>query len=418
MSNVASSGDFDLSGELPVGVGGSAAAEFGPLVRRFAKTFGNRRGAGAGLSVHLRGAPLVEIWTGSAGNTPWTKDTGSIIFSATKGVTATVIHRLADRGLLDYAAPMAEYWPEFGANGKAGITVRQVMTHRAGLSALSPIASGLEILDHQLMEERLAAAKPDHLLGVPAYHALTYGWLLAGLARAITGDGMAELFRTEVAEPLGIDGIHLGRPPASAPTSYAELAGNQLRPIGNPLTAKVLGFSYGIPGALGAAARCLFLPGVEAILEGENPPILSTELAAGNGVGTASALATMYGALANNGTADGRRYLSPRTIKALRRIESYRLDHALFYAPMLWHLGYHSMPMPGAHAGLGHIGLGGSFGWAEPRLGLSVGFVHNRLSVGQLTLDQSSAAWLLPMVVAGLRSTRRAAAVVETPEAA
>ncbi|MFD0362438.1 serine hydrolase domain-containing protein [Nocardia sp. GCM10030253] len=418
MSNVASSGDFAQSGDLPVGVGGSAAAEFGPLVRRFAKTFGSRRGAGAGLAVHLHGEPLVEIWTGSAGSAPWTKDTGSIIFSATKGITATVIHRLADRGLLDYAAPVAEYWPEFGANGKRAITVRQVMTHSAGLSALSPIASGLEILDHQLMEERLAAAKPDHLLGIPAYHALTYGWLLAGLARAVTGHGMADLFRIEVTEPLGIDSIHLGRPPVSASTSYAELAGTTLRPIGNPLTAKVLGLSYGIPGALGAAARCLFLPGLEAILEGEDPPFLRTELGAGNGVSTASGLATMYGALANDGMADGRRYLSPQTIKALRRIQSYRLDRALFYAPMFWHLGYHSLPMPGAHAGLGHIGLGGSFGWAEPRLGLSVGFVHNRLSVGQLTFDQSSAAWLLPLVVAGVRSTRRAAALMETPEAA
>ncbi|MFQ6393916.1 serine hydrolase domain-containing protein [Nocardia sp. KC 131] len=418
MSNVASSGDFDLSGQLPVGVGGSAAAEFGPLVRRFAKTFGSRRGVGAGLAVHLHGEPLVEIWTGSAGGTPWAKETGSIIFSATKGITATVIHRLADRGLLDYAAPVSEYWPEFGANGKGGITVRQVMTHSAGLSALSPIASGLEILDHQLMEERLAAAKPDRLLGIPAYHALTYGWLLAGLARAVTDHGMAELFRSEVADPLGIDGIHLGRPPVAAPTSYAELAGTQLRPIGNPLTAKVLGLSYGIPGALGAAARCLFLPGVEAILEGEDPPILRTELGAGNGVCTASALATMYGVLANGGMVDGRQYLSPRTIKALCRIQSYRLDRALFYAPMLWRLGYHSLPMPGAHAGFGHVGLGGSFGWAEPRLGLSVGFVHNRLSVGQLTFDQSSAGWVLPLALAGLRSARRAATLVETPEAA
>jgi CubicO group peptidase (beta-lactamase class C family) len=126
----------------------------------------------------------------------------------------------------------------------------------------------------------------------------------------------------------------------------------------------------------------------------------------------------MYGVLANGGMVDGRRYLSPRTIKALCRIQSYRLDRALFYAPMLWRLGYHSLPMPGAHAGFGHIGLGGSFGWAEPRLGLSVGFVHNRLSVGQLTCDQSSAAWVLPMALAGLRSARRATTLVETPEAA
>ncbi|QBS44126.1 serine hydrolase [Nocardia sp. CS682] len=401
----------DATGDLapiPPGMGGSATAEFAPLVRAFARTFGHRRGAGGALAVHLHGEPLLDIWTGSGGGTPWTQDTGSIIFSATKGVTATVIHRLADRGLIDYTAPVAEYWPEFGANGKSKITVRQAMTHSAGLSALAPLATGMhDVLDHELMEQRLAAAKPDRLLGVPAYHALTFGWLMAGLARAITGRGMADLFRTEVAEPLGIDGIHLGTPPTSAQTTYAPLAGSQLSLIGKPVGAMVLGRSHLIPGALGAATRCLFLPGLETILEGEDPPILQTELGAGNGVCTAPALATMYGALANDGVVEGRPYLSPRTIKAVRRIQTYRLDSALFYAPMMWRLGYHSLPMPGARAGFGHIGLGGSFGWAEPRLGLSVGFVHNRLSAAQLSYDQSAAFWLLPLVLNCLRATRR-----------
>ncbi|WP_040688709.1 serine hydrolase domain-containing protein [Nocardia vinacea] len=416
MSNVASPGDL---ANLPDGVGGSAAAEFAPLVRAFAKVFGHRRGAGGALAVHLHGEPLVDIWTGSAGDKPWSQNTGAIIFSATKGITATVIHRLADRGLLDYEAPMAEYWPEFGQNGKGDITIRQVMTHSAGLGGLNPIAAGLEdVLDHQLMEQRLAAAKPDRLLGTPAYHALTFGWLLAGLARAITGQGMAELFRTEVAEPLGIDGLHLGKPSAQSSTVYAPLAGSQLSLIGKPVSTRVLGRSYGLPGALGAAARCLFLPGLETILEGEIPPILDTELGAGNGVCTAPALATMYGALANGGMAGGIPYLTPQTIKALSRIRTFRLDRALFYAPMLWRLGYHSLPMPGAHGGFGHIGLGGSFGWAEPRLGLSVGFVHNRLSAAQLSFDQAAAGWLLPMVMTGVRTTRRSVTVVATPEAA
>lgn len=413
---MASSGDLV---DLPDGVGGSAAAEFAPLVRAFARAFGRRRGAGGALAVHLHGEPLVDIWTGRhTGSAHWTGDTGSIIFSATKGVTATVIHRLADRGLLDYAAPVAEYWPEFGANGKAEITVAQVLTHRAGLSALNPLAGDItEVLDHELMEQRLAAAKPDHLLGVPTYHALTFGWLLAGLARAITGRGMAQLFRSEVAEPLGIDGIHLGAPPSGAPTGYAPLAGDQLRILGRPLGARIIGRSFGFPGAPGAALRALFLPGMEALLEGDTPPILNTELGAGNGVCTATGLATMYGALANDGMVDGRRYLSARTIAEMRRIRSYQLDHALFYMPMLWHLGYHSLPMPGAHGGLGHIGLGGSFGWAEPRLGLSVGFVHNRLAVPHMSLDQMSAMWLLPLVLNCLRGTKRTA-LGDTREAA
>ncbi|QLY33661.1 serine hydrolase domain-containing protein [Nocardia huaxiensis] len=406
MSKVASS---PALADLPTGVGGYAAAEFGPLVRTFARRLGGRPGAGAGLTVLRHGEPLVEVWAGEAGPArPWTADTGSVVFSATKGVAATVIHRLANRGLIDYDAPVAAYWPEFGANGKAKITVRQMLSHRSGLSGLPEIAAGLdEVLDHRLMEERLAAAKPDRLLGVPAYHALTYGWLLAGLARAVTGRGMRELFRSEIAEPLGTDGIHLGRPPAGSSTTAATLLGNRLALVGTDYAALFLGHSYSLPGALGALARCLFLPGLEILVEGDEPAVLDTELPAGNGVCTATGLATMYGALANGGMAGGRRYLSEQTLRSMRRIETYRLDHSLLYAPMLWHMGYHSLPIPGAHAGFGHVGLGGSFGWAEPRLGLSVGLVHNRLSMTGLVTDQMASAWVLPLVVRGARAARR-----------
>ncbi len=133
-----------------------------------------------------------------------------MVFSATKGMTATVIHRLADRGLIDYEAPVAEYWPAFGANGKATLTVRDVMRHQAGLSGLRG-ATQQDLLDHVVMEERLAAAVPGRLLGKSAYHALTFGWLMSGLARAVTGKDMRLLFREELAEPLDTDGLHLGR---------------------------------------------------------------------------------------------------------------------------------------------------------------------------------------------------------------
>ena len=119
----------------------------------------------------------------------WSADSAAMVFSATKGMAATVIHRLADRGLIDYEAPVAEYWPEFAANGKASLTVRDVMRHAAGLSGLRG-ASTEDLLDHAVMEERLAAAAPGRLLGKSAYHALTFGWLMSGLARGVTGKGM------------------------------------------------------------------------------------------------------------------------------------------------------------------------------------------------------------------------------------
>ncbi|MFC4123595.1 serine hydrolase domain-containing protein [Nocardia rhizosphaerae] len=397
------------SAALPAGVGGFAAAGFGPLVRAFATLIGRRRDAGGAIAIHRDGVPLAHIWAGSSGQRrPWTADTAPIVFSATKGVTATVVHRLADRGLIDYQAPVAEYWPRFAAKGKGAITVADVLTHRAGLSSLPTVAAtAVESLDHELMEDRLALAEPDRLRGTPAYHALTYGWLLAGLARAVTGQGMSELIRSEVTDPLGIDGIHLGRPPVDTPTEYAQLAGAHLRLAGHPIASGFLDrIGTRIPGALGAASRCLFLPGLDSILDGEDPAILDTEMPAGNGVCTATGLATMYAALADGTTIDGRPFLGTHTHRAIRRVQTYRLDHALFYFPMMWHLGYHSMPVPGARTGFGHIGLGGSFGWVDPRSGLSIGYVHNRLDQGLLAYDQAAMAWLLPLAVAGAHATK------------
>jgi len=206
---------------LPRGVRGAADPHFACAVRSFASMFPGRRFGGGAMAVYLDGEPVVDVWTGWSdrrGRVPWTADTATMVFSATKGMASTVIHRLADRGLIDYEAPVTEYWREFGANGKSNITVHQVMRHQAGLSALSG-ARKEDLLNHELMEERLAAAPPGYSFGRSAYHALTYGWLVSGLARAVTGKGMRELFRRELAEPLGIDGLHLGRPPADAPTA-------------------------------------------------------------------------------------------------------------------------------------------------------------------------------------------------------
>src|ERR1700752_1050889 len=173
---------------LPRGVHGAADPHFACAVRSFASMFPGRRFGGGALAVYLDGQPVVDVWTGWSdrrGRLPWKADTAPMVFSATKGMTSTVIHRLADRGLIDYEAPVAEFWPEFGANGKSTLTVREVMRHTAGLSGLRG-ATMQDLLDHVVMEERLAAAPPGRLLGKSAYHALTHGWLMSGLGRAVT----------------------------------------------------------------------------------------------------------------------------------------------------------------------------------------------------------------------------------------
>jgi CubicO group peptidase (beta-lactamase class C family) len=337
--------------------------------------FPARRFGGGALAVYVDGQPAVDVWTGwsdRAGEVPWSADTAPMVFSATKGMSTTVIHRLVDRGLIDYDTPVAEYWPAFAAGGKADLTVRELMRHRAGLSGLRG-ATWEDLLDHVLMEERLAAARPGRLLGKPAYHALTYGWLLSGLARAVTGKDMRVLFREELAEPLGTDGFHLGRPPAGSPTRAAQIIMPQ-NIVGNRIVNRV---ASKIANELSGGYRSMAFPGFIAAAQGD-VPLLDAEIPAANGVVTARALARMYGAIANGGEIDGTRFLSRELVAGLTGRRSLRPDRNLF-VPLAFHLGYHSLPIGSVMPGFGHVGMGGSVGWADPASGVSFSLVHNRL---------------------------------------
>ena len=337
--------------------------------------FPGRRFGGGALAVYVDGLPVVDVWKGWAdrgGHLPWSADTAAMVFSASKGMAATVIHRLADRGLIDYEAPVAEYWPEFAANGKSAMTVREVMRHQAGLSGLRG-ATKEDLLDHVVMEERLAAAAPGRLLGKSAYHALTFGWLMSGLARAVTGKDMRVLFREELAEPLNSDGFHLGRPPAGSPTRVAEIIMPQ-NIVGNPVVECV---TRRVANQLSGGWRSMYFQGAIAAVQGEIP-LLDAQIPAANGVVTARALGRMYGAIANGGEIDGTRFLSPELVAGLTGRRSLRPDRNLF-VPLAFHLGYHSLPIGSVMPGFGHVGLGGSVGWADPADGVAFAFVHNRL---------------------------------------
>lgn len=389
---------------LPHGVQGAADQNFMLAVRTFAQMFPWRRLGGGALAVYLDGEPVVDVWTGFSdrkGTRHWQADTGAMVFSATKGVAATVVHRLADRGLIDYDAPVAEYWPAFGANGKSGITVRDVMRHRAGLSQLNGIGKA-DLLDHLQMEDRLAAAPIGWLHGKPAYHALTFGWLVSGLARAVTGKGMRELIRTEVAEPLGTDGVHLGRPPAHSPTHAAQIIGPQSA-LQNPVFNALAPYVAALP--FSAAFGAMYFPGIKAMVQGDTP-LLDSEIPAANGVATARALARMYGALANGGRIDGTQFLSTETAAALVGRPNLRPDHSMVF-PLSFHLGFHGLPVPGVLPGYGHVGLGGSLGWADPQTGLGFGFVHNRLLTPLVATDQAGFVATAALIRRGAASARR-----------
>ncbi|MGA8123684.1 MAG: serine hydrolase domain-containing protein [Mycobacterium sp.] len=388
---------------LPRGVHGAADPHFACAVRSFASMFPGRRFGGGALAVYLDGEPVVDVWTGWSdrrGRVPWTADTATMVFSATKGMTSTVIHRLVDRGLIDYDAPVAQYWPAFGANGKSAITVRQVMRHQAGLSALHG-ASKEDLLNHELMEERLAAASPGYSFGRSAYHALTYGWLLSGLARAVTGKGMRELIRRELAEPLGVDGLHLGRPPADSPTRPAQIIMPQSaiqNPLFNAVAPKIAALR------LSAGFGSLYFPGVKAVAQGDIP-LMDAEIPAANGVATARGLARMYGAIANGGRIGGTQFLSRELVAGLSGRRSLRPDGNLLI-PLAFHLGYHRLPFD-AIPGFGHVGLGGSLGWADPESGLAVGFVHNRLLSPFVVIDHAGFVATSALLRRGVAEARK-----------
>lgn len=351
--------------------------EFRPLAEAFGSIVGGRHPGGGAMVVRLRGETVADLCVGHADRTRtrrWTPDTLAVSFSTTKGVASTVVHRLVERGLLGYDDPIAYHWPEFGAGGKDRVTVRDLLTHRAGLHSVQAVAERAEeILDHVEMEERLAARTVRAPTTRSAYHAITYGWLVAGLLRRATGKGLAELIRTEVAEPLGVDGLHLGAPP-EVRERVAEPVGSALRHLGSAAT--VMAPLWTRAARARASFEALHLDGFDRLFTGSTPPIWSTEMAAVNGVFSASALARVYGALAD----DGGGLLSPETTRELGRVQVRNAD-AVLGVRMRWRLGYHHAFAAGRQApyAFGHYGYGGSGGWADPTIGLSVGFVTNRL---------------------------------------
>ena len=347
------------------GKNGTVSKPFRPVAEAFRRVMGRGAGGGA-LVVRWRGETVVDLVTGSAdarGTRPWTPDTLAISFSTTKGVASTVVHRLADRGLLSYDDPVAKHWPAFGVGGKEDVTVRDLMTHRAGLYSVQAVADRAEdLLDHLGMEERLAAREVSAPTRRSAYHAITYGWLIAGLVRGVTGQGLGDLVKSEILDPLDLDGLHIGAP-ADARERVAEPVGSALRHLGSAAT--VMAPVWTRATVARAAFEALHLDGFHRLFEGAEPPIWTTEMPAVNGTFSADALARLYGALANGGSDNGATLLSPETTHELGRVQLRTAD-AVLGLKMRWRLGYPQAFAAGQTSPMafGHYGSGGSGAWA------------------------------------------------------
>jgi CubicO group peptidase (beta-lactamase class C family) len=353
---------------------------FEPLAEEFRRLMA-RGPRGGALVVRVADRVLADLrmgWEDRAQSRPWRPETQVLGFSATKGLASMVIHRLADRGLIDYDEPVAAHWPDFAAAGKDRVTVRELLSHRGGLWDVQAVARNADdLMDHLRMEHRLAAATPQGPPGRPAYHAITFGWLASGLARAVTGKGMRELVLTELADPLGTTGLEIGT--GDQRPGPAEMVGRSLR----------IYTTFGIAATplLGwlpftrAGFRALHAPGFEELCRGPEPAIWHTEMPSVNGALSADGLSRLYVPLANRGLGpDGERFLSADTVERAGRVQTRGVDRVLGIR-MRWRLGFHHAFGLGGRAprALGHYGFGGSGGWGDPGTGISFGFVSSHI---------------------------------------
>jgi CubicO group peptidase (beta-lactamase class C family) len=364
---------------------GHVHPEFWPVARALARQLRRSGRGGAAVCVYHRGECVVDIWGGSkdAAGTPWQADTMSVSFSTTKGVTATALHVLVDRGLLDYDDPVAKYWPEFAQAGKERITVRHLLCHQAGLYGIRGLVDDVSrIRDWGYMTGALACAAPALPPGTAsAYHGFTYGWLVGEVVQRVAGRPFAEMIQRELAEPLELDGMYVGTPAAQfsraarllMATSGAVSASFEMRLRRLQRVLSALRIRFDVTRMIDA----LLPPGVETF-EWDAPETLAASIPAANGLFTARSLAKLYAVLAAGGQWHGRRLLSEATLARATEIQTRRMDLVVPF-PMHWRLGYHrAVTLRGSPPrGFGHYGFGGSGAWADPERQLAVALVLN-----------------------------------------
>lgn len=319
---------------------------------------------GASAVVFVDGEPVVDIWGGHLDvqrTTPWQRDTITNVWSTTKTMMALCALILADRGELDLDAPVADYWPEFAAAGKAGVLVRHVLGHTAGLPDFDGKVPITALCDWPAMTDRLAAQAPLWEPGkLAGYHSVTQGFLVGEVVRRITGRSLGTFFAEEVAGPLGAD-FHIGLP--------AEHDHRVALGIAPPESTD---------GDLQASAPDAAMPGAIVndgvrLSDGNSLGWRRAHLPSGSGFGNARSVAAVQSVLANGGAARGVRLLSPEGCEVARQ-EQYRGIDQVLGVSMRWGMGY-SLTDRACFWG----GFGGSTVMVDLDKRMSVSYVMNRM---------------------------------------
>jgi CubicO group peptidase (beta-lactamase class C family)/hypothetical membrane protein len=363
-------------------VGGTVAPGFEEVRAEFERNFAERGEIGAAVAAYWRGEKVVDLWGGRRtpeSDEPWTEDTMVVVNSTTKGLSAMTLAVANARGWLDYDAPVARYWPEFAQQGKAGITVRQLLGHEAGLVLLDEPLTLERLRNLDDVARLLARQKPAWPPGTRhGYHTMTVGLYMQELIRRVdpAHRTLGRFFHDEIAVPLGLD-FYIGLPSA---IPAARLA--RVKPLSRG--RGLLALLYTPPAvtlkmiAPGSLLRRSF---AGLSVDPNDRGYLEVEVPAGNGVGTARSIARAYSAFAEGGARIG---VTPETIARITEppVVARPRDEVLG-VPSYFSLGF-LRPGPEIAFGsspraFGSPGAGGSFGFADPDARLGYAYVMNRL---------------------------------------
>ena len=370
---------------------GFVQGRFAGIRTAFEANLASGEDVGASFCATLEGETVADLWGGwadEARTRPWERDTIVNVYSTTKTMTALTALLLADRGVLDFDAPVARYWPEFAANGKERIKVSHVMSHAAGLSGWKEPIRREDIYDWDKVTALLAAQAPFWEPGTACgYHAITQGFLVGEVVRRITGRSLGTVFREEIAKPLGAD-FHIGLP-ESEDGRVADLI---------PPPA---GSSIEDTAASELAKNMATNPGINP-LDTRTRAWRAAEIPAAGGHGNARSIAEVHALLANGGIAKGKRLMSEAGCRKALELQIEGTDLALG-VPARYGMGFglpsEFLPMPNPNT-LFWGGYGGSLAIIDMDARVSLGYAMNKM--GRTTTGDMRATGLATAFWQGL----------------
>ncbi len=375
-------------------IGGDVDEGYGKVADAFRRNLNSGTEVGAAVAVYRDGRKVVDLWGGYRdGNTrtPWEKDTIVTVFSTTKGVAALTVAVAASRGLIDYDAKVADYWPEFAQAGKGAVTVRQLLGHQAGLPVIKPPLTLADIADPEKLSKRIAAQAPLWPPGTRhGYHAVTLGWYESELIRHADPKGrtLGRYFAEEIAAPLDLD-FYIGLPASVDRNRVALIHPFAMRDALlnlNTVPPRVAA-AFVNPFSLVKRATTPAVD-VKGLDELNRDKLRVLEMPGVNGMGTARSVAKLYGSAATGGSDLG---LSPTVRDALEGPAvppTMGVRDKVMHFDTSYSLGLgkptSTFVFGSSDRAYGWPGAGGSFGFADPETGIGFGYVMNNMRFAML----------------------------------